>query len=93
MEIRSRLEKDTEIAEMMYVCVKLLYRSLFSLCDMELNSVGRHKFGYIQQRVFSSSRTDLDQLTTLMLLKVCHDVCFCEVSLQLSGLFIPEKLS
>ena len=31
VKIRSRSENDTDIAEMMYVCVKLLYKKLFSL--------------------------------------------------------------
>ena len=34
---------------MMKVCVKFLYKRLFSLCKMELNAVGRHKFGCVQE--------------------------------------------
>ena len=46
---------------------------------MEINAVGRRKFGYVQQSVLGRSRTDLYQLRTLELLKLCLDVCLCEV--------------
>ena len=41
--------------------------------------MGRGKFGYVQQSVLSKSRIVLDQQTTLVLLRLCHDVCICEV--------------
>ena len=44
--------------------------------------MGSCKFGYVQQSVLSMSKTDLDQQTTLVSLRLCHDVCLCEVLSQ-----------
>ena len=41
--------------------------------------MGRHKFGYAQQSRLCRSRTGHDQLT-LVLLRLCYDVCLCDVS-------------
>ena len=84
MKIRSKSENDTGIAEMILWCncVKILHKRLFSLKEINLNAVSRRKFGYVQQSVLSRTRTDLDQQTTLVLLRLYHAVCLGEVSLQ-----------
>ena len=69
---------------MMYTYVR------FHLIETVLNAVGRHKVGYVQQSMLSRTRTDIDQMT-LVLLRLCHEVCLSEVSSQC--LFISEKLS
>ena len=62
--------------------VKFHHNRSFHLYETELYAVGRCKCGYVQQSVLSKSRTDLDQGTTLVLLRLCHNVCFSEVSSQ-----------
>ena len=45
---------------MMYVCVKFYPQSLFSLLETELNTVGSHKSGNVQQSVKIRSRSEND---------------------------------
>ena len=63
-------------------CVTFLYKISFTLGEMELNAVGRHKFGYVQQSVSSRSRSDLDLKAILVLWRQYLDINLCEVSRQ-----------
>ena len=44
---------------------------------MELNAIDRRKFGYVLQSVLCKSRTDIDQQTALVSLRLCHVVHVC----------------
>ena len=64
---------------MMYAYMKFHYSRSCQLLETELNPVDRRKSVYGQQSVLSRPRTDLNQQTTLVLLRLCHGLRLCYV--------------